>query len=458
MRPGWTPLPYLAVKLEAGTIGGGTIGGSIRQRDFLPAQTLRYNAIQLAAVNEPSSVSPAAVRRTLAHQIPTRAIALLALAGFSGQAMVRASDSLLPQIAADIGTTIGAASIVVTAYAVTHGTVQLIIGPIGDRFGKFNSVAVACALSALTVLACGLAQSLTMLAIARIATALTAGWIIPLGMAFVGDVVPYDRRQQVLGRYLTGQISGQLFGQAAGGIIGDWLGWRAVFFVLAAIFALAAIALFRELAINPSTRPVMPAEERSRGFVADYSVVLSNAWARTVLFAAVVEAALMWGAFAYVGADLYLRFGLSFTLIGLIVAAFGIGGLIYAGLVPRLVGRFGQTGLATLGGLLVGAAYLALAFAPAWWIAPLAVVAVGLGFYMLHNTMQTNATQMAPQARGTAVALFSSALYVGQSLGVAAGSVLIDRAGGPAIFFIAALLLPVLGFWFAARLKARAAP
>src|SRR5262249_22085932 len=163
--------------------------------------------------------------------------------------------------------------------------------------------------------------------------------IIPLGMAFVGDAVPYERRQQVLGRYLTGQISGQLFGQAAGGIIGDWLGWRAVFFLLAAIFALVAVALFRELAINPSTRPGGRAGQRSRGFIADYSMVLSNPWARAVIGTAVVEAALMWGAFAYVGADLYLRFGLSFTLIGLVVASFGIGGLIYAALVPRLVGR-----------------------------------------------------------------------------------------------------------------------
>ena len=342
-------------------------------------------------------MSPAPARRT-----PTRAIALLALAGFSGQAMVRAADSLLPQIAADIGTSVGAASIVVTAYAITHGSVQLIIGPVGDKFGKFRSVAVACACCAVTVFACGLADSLATLAVARIATALTAGWIIPLGMAFVGDAVPYERRQQVLGRYLTGQISGQLFGQAAGGIIGDWLGWRAMFFMLAAIFAVVAVALFRELATNPTTRPDAHAEVRSRGFLADSSMVLSNAWARLIVLAGLIEAALAWGAFSYVGADLYLRFGLSFTLIGLVVATFAIGGLFYVALVPRLVGRFGQVGLATLGGLVMGAAYLTLAIAPTWWIAPPAVIAVGLGFYMLHNTLQTNATQMTPQARGTA--------------------------------------------------------
>jgi predicted MFS family arabinose efflux permease len=390
-----------------------------------------------------------------AAKTPTRAIALLALAGFASQAMVRVSDSLLPQIAADFGVTVGAAAIVVTAYAITHGSVQLVIGPIGDRFGKFLSVAIACALCSATVLACGMAQSLATLTAARIGAGLTAAWIIPLGMAFVGDVTPYERRQEVLGRYLSGQITGQLFGQAAGGIIGDWLGWRAVFFLLASFFAIAAVALFRELAVNPTTRPEPRAGEGSRGFIADYAVVLKNPWARFVVFCAVAEAALVWGAFAYVGADLHLRFGLSFTLVGVIVGAFGVGGLIYAASVQQLVARFGQVGLARTGGVMLTAAFLTLAAAPVWWIAPFAVVAVGLGFYMLHNTLQTNATQMTPEARGTAVALFSSALYVGQTLGVGAASLAIDRAGAPPVFVVTALLIPLLGFAFAAKLKRR---
>ena len=51
-------------------------------------------------------------------------------------------------------------------------------------------------------------------------------------MAYIGDVTPYERRQPVLGRYLSGQIFGQLFGQAAGGVLGDLFGWRNVFFLL----------------------------------------------------------------------------------------------------------------------------------------------------------------------------------------------------------------------------------
>jgi YNFM family putative membrane transporter len=163
----------------------------------------------------------------------------------------------------------------------------------------------------------------------------------------------------------------------------------------------------------------------------------------------------MWGVFAYVGADLHTRFGLSFTLVGAFVAAFAVGGLLYAATVQQLVNRLRQPGLAFGGGLVLGAAYLLLALAPAWWLAPVEIVAIGLGFYMLHNTFQTNATQMTPQARGTAVAIFSSALYLGQSAGVAAAALVVDRAGAAPVFIVAAIVLAMLGWVFARRLARR---
>jgi predicted MFS family arabinose efflux permease len=385
---------------------------------------------------------------------PARAIALLALAGFASQSMVRVSDSLLPQIAADLGVTVGAASIVVTVYALTHGSVQLVIGPVGDRFGKYKCVAIATAVSSALTLLCGLAQSLPALVAARLACGLSAGWIIPLAMAYVGDVIPYERRQQVLGRFLAGQILGQLFGQAAGGILGDLFGWRRVFFLLAAVFALATAALIVELLRNPFTHASHASAPPARGFVADYSAVLGTPWARVVILVAFIESALMFGAFAFVGADLHLRFGLSFTLVGLFVGAFAVGGLIYSLSVTYLVGRLGQIGLATGGGVVLALAYVMLALEPYWWLAPLAITAVGFGFYMLHNTLQTNATQMTPQARGTAVAIFSSALYLGQTAGVAAAALVFDRHGGVPVFLAAGILLLVLALWFARRLAA----
>jgi MFS transporter, YNFM family, putative membrane transport protein len=385
----------------------------------------------------------------------TRAIVFLAVAGFASQAMVRSADSLLPQVATDLGVTVGAASIIVSAYTVMHGSMQLVTGPVADRFAKYRVIAIATALCGVFVLLCGFAHSLTTLTLARVASGACAAWIIPLGMAYIGDVTPYERRQQVLGRYMSGQITGQLFGQAAGGIVGDLLGWRSMFFVLAALFAIAALALARELAVNPTTRPPVAPEERPRGFTAGYSMVLGSPWARTLMLAVALETGLVFGAFAYIGADLHLRFGLSFTLVGLVVGTFGLGGLLYALTVKQLVSRLGQVGLALYGSLILGFAYLMLAFAPFAWITPLAVLLIGLGFYMLHNTLQTNATQMTPQARGTAVALFSAAVYFGQTIGVALCAPVVDHTGAPPVFVAVAVLLPVLGWWFAARLRKR---
>jgi predicted MFS family arabinose efflux permease len=384
---------------------------------------------------------------------PTRSIILLAVAGFASQAQVRVMDSLLPQIAADLHTTVGVAAMVVTAYALTHGSVQLVIGPIGDRFGKYRTVAVMCGIGALLVALCGTVSTLPQLALARLATGAAAGWVIPISMAYVGDVTPYDRLQPILARYLSGQILGQLFGQAAGGVLGDLMGWRNVFFVLAGLFAAAAAGLVFELTVNPQTRKSGGTAGRAGGFAADYAAVLSNRFARIVIVAAFIEGALAWGAFAYIGADLRLRFGVSFTLVGITVACFGIGGLIYAVMVKQFVYRLGQIGLAIGGAFVLTAAYIELAVAPVWWLAPLATTAIGLGFYMLHNTLQTNATQMTPEARGTAVGLFSSALYIGQTAGVATGALIIDRLGARPLFLGTAAALPVLAIWFAGELK-----
>ncbi len=378
---------------------------------------------------------------------------LLAVAGFASQAQVRVTDSLLPQIAADFHTTVGAAAMVVTSYAIAHGSIQLVIGPVGDRFGKYRTVALMCAIGAVLVALCGMAASLSQLAMARLATGAAAGWVIPISMAYVGDVTPYERRQPILARYLTGQILGQLFGQAAGGVLGDLMGWRNVFFVLAGMFALATVGLAFELISNPLTRAPSHPDETTRGFVADYIAVLSNPFARVVVASAFIEGAIVWGAFAYIGAHLHARFGLSFTLVGVTVACFGVGGLMYAALVKPLVYRLGQTGLAVAGGFIITAAYVELATGPVWWLAPPATMAIGLGFYMLHNTLQVNATQMTPEARGTAVAIFSSAIFVGQTAGVASGALVIDRLGAAPLFLGAAALVPVLAIWFAHELK-----
>src|SRR3954449_9565873 len=102
--------------------------------------------------------------------VPTRSIILLAGAGFASQAMVRVTDSLLPQIASDFATSVGEASIVVAAYAVSHGSVQLIICPVGAPFGNYPPVAVMCPLATFLFALRGTVHSLPVLGLALFAS------------------------------------------------------------------------------------------------------------------------------------------------------------------------------------------------------------------------------------------------------------------------------------------------
>ncbi|NJO35807.1 MAG: MFS transporter [Rhodospirillales bacterium] len=76
--------------------------------------------------------------------MPTRAIVLLAAAGFVSAANLRVCDPLLPQIAGELGITVGDAGAVVTAFALSYGLFQIVIGPLGDAHGKLRMVVLGC--------------------------------------------------------------------------------------------------------------------------------------------------------------------------------------------------------------------------------------------------------------------------------------------------------------------------
>ena len=74
---------------------------------------------------------------------------------------------------------------------------------------------------------------------------------------------------------------------------------------------------------------------------------------------------------------------------------------------------------------------------------------------MVHNTLQVNATQMAPDRRGAAVAAFASCFFLGQSAGVALGGWLVGVIGPPGFLAFGAVGLLLIGRAFVAGLALR---
>jgi predicted MFS family arabinose efflux permease len=382
-----------------------------------------------------------------AHPMPPALLALAAAAFVSG-ANLRLFDALLPTVAEDFAVPPTTASVVVTAFTLAYGLFQIVHGPLGDRIGKLRVIGGATLIAAAASLGCAFAPTLSTLAVLRFATGIGAAAIVPLALAWIGDNTPYEKRQATLGRFLSFILMGQILGPALGGALAEFMSWRRVFDVMALIFLTVSIVLF---SVDRRTR--VPLAVTARGNVwSNYAAVLADRWVRIVIIAVFLEGGLFYGVFAYTGAYLKERFSLSYLLIGGMLAGFGFGGMIYSLLVKWLLARLGEQGFVRLGATLMFICMAALPLLP-WWQATIPVfVVAGFGFYMFHNTLQTRATEMAPQRRGTAIAVFAFSLFMGQASGVALCGVVIRLLNYGWTFALCGISLAILGIWFARRI------
>ena len=303
--------------------------------------------------------------------VPVLAIAGLALAALASGVSLRLADALLPRLAAEFQIPLGQAAQVITAFAVAYGLSQLVFGPLGDRFGKYRVIGWACLASAFTALACALAPGFGALVIGRLLAGASAAAVIPLAMAWIGDVVPYAQRQPVLARFLIGQITGFALGVWAGGFAAEHLDWRTPFFGVSALFALMALglALLQRRLPASALRPAAASGPRGAAVPAmlrEFGAVLSRPWARLVVGTVAAEGAVLFGPFAFIAAHLHQRFGLPLSTVGALVMLFAVGGLGFALGSQWLVRGLGERALVRLGSLGMASGLTAIALAPVW--------------------------------------------------------------------------------------------
>ena len=261
---------------------------------------------------------------------------------------------MLPDLARSFATDPANAAQVISGFAIAYGLLQAFFGPLGDRIGKYRLVALTTLASTLGSLAAAFASSVDWLVLARLLSGATAAGIIPLSMAWIGDTVPYEQRQATLARFLGGQILGVIGGQFIGGLFTDTLGWRGAFVFVATLYLLIGGLVLREARHNPVTQSGGSATSQRPRLLPQAAIVLTTPWARVVLATVFLEGLLVFGPLAFIPAHLHEHFGLSLTTAGLLMAAFGLGGLAYISLARWFVRRFREVGLAASGGILLG--------------------------------------------------------------------------------------------------------
>jgi predicted MFS family arabinose efflux permease len=268
---------------------------------------------------------------------------------------------------------------------------------------------------------------------------------------------------------MSALMMGQIAGSTLGGLFGQYLGWREIFLVFGVVSLAVSGLLAREGQRFPERRkadrpfgwPILAVPlggsvifvgmlgvlsvELARAMegigacfliyalVTQYGGMLRRPSAPLVLGTVLLEGLFVFGGLSYLASSLTDRFNINYAAAGLMVAGFGLGGLVYSVSVKKLIGRIGELGILLLGGTLLGVAFVSIGVMTAWqWFIPL-VILLGMGYYTMHGTLQTRATELAPEARGTAISLFAFFFFMGQAAGPQLlGSVLKSYGYGPA--------------------------
>lgn len=353
---------------------------------------------------------------------------------------------MLPELSKFFNAPVDSVARVVSLFAVGYGVMQLLYGPLGDRWGKYRMVIWATLGCGFGCMLSALSTDLDQLVAARIVTAVFSAAIIPMSLAWVGDAVDYQRRQETLARIGLGTMLGITSGQFFGGFLTDLFGWQWAFVMMAIVFWSVSFLLWRHWQQLGETNFQA---QVSLGFFRQLLQAGKEAWIRTILTIAVLEGAFVLGLLAITATHLHHKFGVSLTVAGASAALFGLGGMLYMATAKFTIRKFGETGLSRIGASALSLSFLLIAFSPWWPLAMPACFVGGFGFAMFHNTMQAHATQMVPTARGTGVTLFAGFLFLGQSMGVLMLAHLLTYFSSSMVIGSAACVALALGLYLA---------
>ena len=379
---------------------------------------------------------------------------MLALGVFSATLVTRITDPIVFELSQDLNAPIARVALLASAFALPFALIQPILGPVGDAVGKRRVIAAGLSVLSVILVVSSLAPTLDVLLVLRGLAGLAAGSVMPLSIAMVGDRVPVKDRQVALSRLVAFGIAGQIAGGSIAGLLEPWLGWRGIMLAASTVTAGAVIAiLLAGRTFPPEARqrfdPVLAARR--------YGQLLRMPAAMMLYVAVAIEGGLVFGGFPYFAPILQAR-GLGGTAeAGLAIAAFGAGGLIYAAIARTVLHRLGQARMVMLGGVLCLLAMAGFAFAP---VAPLFIAAgllLGVGMYMIHNSIQVRVTELTPHARGSAVALHAFHFFVGQTVGPVALGVMIGVFGDAPALVTAGLVLLALAVVLARQAPTRVA-
>jgi predicted MFS family arabinose efflux permease len=338
---------------------------------------------------------------------------------------------VLIAVATGLQVRLSATAAVAGGYAAAYGLSQPVWGILSDRFGRLPILRGALLAAALAGVVSALMPALWPLIVIRTVTGGCFGAVVPASLTYIGDTIPVSRRQGALSDLMSALGVSTAIAMVFSGVVTHFAGWRPVFALPAA--AAGVVALLLRRLPEPPRRPAAPAT-RYRPL----RTVLSERWSYVVMVLGLLEGGVLLGCMPFLPPALQAH-GLSAARAGAVVGLYGVGILVFTRMVKRLTTRRPAWALIVVGGVAMGAGYLVAADRQTIPAIAMTAVLLGAGWAFMHSTLQTWATTVAPEARGTGVAMFAAALFVGSAAGSALAGPLAQDGRYDLLFGAAAL-------------------
>lgn len=192
-----------------------------------------------------------------AGQAPSerRALASLSLSMLLAALGTSIANVGLPSLAKSFEASFQSVQWIVIAYLLAITSVIVSVGRLGDVIGRRRLLLGGLALFTLASVLCGVAPTLGLLIVARVAQGLGAAIMMALTLAFVAQTVPKERIGSAMGLLGTMSALGTALGPSLGGLLIANLGWRSIFLVNLPLGLLTLVLAYRHLPLDrPSSR------------------------------------------------------------------------------------------------------------------------------------------------------------------------------------------------------------
>lgn len=360
----------------------------------------------------------------------------------------------LPAFARSFDVGVGAASVIVSAFA----AMRLVFAPVGgrlvSRLGERRIYLTGLVIVSASTLACAFAQSYWQLLLFRAAGGIGSTMFTVSALALLIRLAPADIRGRASGFFSAGFLMGSITGPLIGGaLVGFGLRMPFVVYAIALIVASLVVAtLLRGVGGRPAVDALAPAVEPL-----SFVEALRDSAYRAILTSNFTQG------FASMGVRVALvplfvvdAGGLdeSPALAGVLLAVYAAGNVVAILAAGRLSDRFGRKPLMLPGLAIMAASTLVLGFSGTIVLAGLLSFAAGIGSGLFAPTHQASLADLLSVRGqgGTALAAFQMTSDIGAVSGpVVAGYVAQNAGFGPAFLLTGVVPLVALGFWFVAR-------